>query len=112
VEPGSSSVRPSNPSDSGSVPVNSRATDIVYNMAHLQMSGGGLDIFPRPDSPTMKKLMQRQGEHWMSLSLRTVFDYMNVNLNTRVSKKGMMQKYYLHKRKCLLQRGRGNLTLQ
>lgn len=112
MEPGSSSVRPSNPSDSGSVPVNSRATDIVYNMPHLQMSGGGLDIFPRPDSPTMKKLMQRQGEHWMSLSLRTVFDYMNVNLNTRVSKKGMTQKYYLHKRKYLLQRGKGNLTLQ
>jgi hypothetical protein len=40
-------------------------------MPHLQMSGGGLDIFPRPDSPTMKKLMQRQGEHWMSVSLRT-----------------------------------------
>ena len=71
MEPGSSSVRPSNPSDSGSVPVNSRATDIVYNMAHLQMSGGGLDIFPRPDSPTMKKLMQRQGEHWMSVLLHT-----------------------------------------
>jgi len=95
VEPGSSSVRPSNPSDSGSVPVNSRATDIVYNMPHLQMSGGGggggLDIFPRPDSPTMKKLMQRQGEHWISVSLHTVFDYMNMNLNTRVSKKRITQ---------------------
>jgi hypothetical protein len=40
-------------------------------MRHLQMSGGGLDIFPRPDSPTMKKLMQRQGEQWMSVSLHT-----------------------------------------
>jgi hypothetical protein len=48
-------------------------TDIVYNMSHLQMSGGGggMVIFPRPDSPTMKKLMQRQGEHWISLSLHT-----------------------------------------
>lgn len=69
MEPGSSSVRPSNPSDSGSVPVNSRASDIVYNMPPLQMSDGGLDIFPRPDSPTMKKLMQRQGECWISVSL-------------------------------------------
>jgi len=113
VEPGSSSVRPSNPSDSGSVPVNSRATDIVYNMTHLQMSGGGLDIFPRPDSPTMKKLMQRQGEHRFSVSLRTeCLIVMNLNLNTKVSKKGMRQKYYLHMEKYLLQRGKGNLTLQ
>jgi hypothetical protein len=62
VEPGSSSVRTSNPSDTGSIPVNSRASDNVYSVPHLQMDGSGLDIFPRPDSPTMTKLMQRQGE--------------------------------------------------
>jgi hypothetical protein len=64
VEPGGSSVRPSSQSNSDRVPINSRTLDSVYSVPHLQISGNGLDIFPRPNSPTVKKLMQRQGK-WL-----------------------------------------------
>lgn len=70
MEPGSSSVRPSNPSDSDSIPVNSRESGNVYSVPHLQMGGSGLDIFPRPNSPTIKKLMQRQGEWWICIMFK------------------------------------------
>ncbi|XP_069692795.1 zinc finger protein 271-like [Periplaneta americana] len=56
VEPASSSVRPAHPVESQNISVNSRTSENVYNVGN-----SALNIFPRPNSPTMKKLMQRQG---------------------------------------------------